>query len=100
MKVAKFIKDIANWCAHNGAYTMVMFAITIFSVLAFCKGVDISSVVPALVGLFLGQTTSRAISSHWAASRDSASNTSQVIMDIEGTTPIAKTTPPVKPPTP
>jgi len=86
----KFIKDMADWCAFHGAYTVTILAMLISAYLAVMKDADINSLLPTLIGLFLTHTASRAISSHWAASKDKDCNTADILKIIEGSSPDKK----------
>ena len=85
--MVKLIKDMANWSAKNGAFFVTVLTVLLVAGLAFFKGVDASSTLPALVGLFLGQTATRAVSSHFAASRDPQCDTAKIIREVEGLAP-------------
>ena len=80
----KIIKESANWCAKQGVYTVTMFSIVLAATLAYFKDCDISTTLPTLVGLYLGHCATRAVSSHWAASRDPQADTDKVIKEVEG----------------
>lgn len=64
------------------------FILTLISVigslaLAFTKGVDITIMLPTILGLYLGAKAGVAANSHWAASKDNNSNTELVIKNTD-----------------
>ena len=83
----KVIRDVANWSAKNSAFFVTVMTILLVAGLAYFKDVDATSTLPALVGLFLGQTATRAVSSHFAASRDPQCDTAKIIREVEGLSP-------------
>ena len=82
--IKSVVSDCFNDLAKNGAFSLTLISIGVIAHLAYSKGYDLSSTLPTVLGLFLGQTTSRAISSHWAASKDPNSDSSQIIREVEG----------------
>ena len=93
----KGIREVSNWTTRNGPFVVVTLSIFIAAVLAFYKGTDISSVLPTLVGLYLGSKATSSVSAHIAASRDETCSTAQVIREVEGLVP-SKSDSDVKPP--
>ena len=88
----KFIGNCADWGAKNAPYSLSMTALLIVAGLAFFKDCDASTTLPTLVGLFLGHAATRAVSSHWASSKDDKSDTTQVIREVEGLVDVKTTT--------
>ena len=86
-KMLKPVRDTANWASRNGAFVVTVLAIAVSTLLAFYKNLDVSSVLPTILGLYLGQKASTSVSAHFASSRDDKCDTAQVIREVEGLTP-------------
>lgn len=82
----KILKAIFAWMSLNGPFILTLICIFGALGMAACKGGDLS-LLPVLLGLYLGQTGARAISAHVVAGKDPGTNTAQVIREIEGTGP-------------
>ena len=80
----KTVSEVANWVARNAPLVVTLIAIMGTMILAFYKDADVNSLLPTLVGLYLGQKTSTSISAHFAASKDPNCDTREVIKDTEG----------------
>lgn len=81
--MSKQLSNIFNWLSQNGAFFLSFISILGAMVLALKKDSDINSLLPTLLGLYLGHQASRAISSVVAASRDAGANTNEAIRDVE-----------------
>ena len=80
----QIIRDAANWATRNGPYTVTLISIVVATYLSFAKDADINTLLPTLVGLYLGHKASTSVSAHFAASRDPQCDTAQVIREVEG----------------
>lgn len=89
----KGVKGVANWMAHNGPFVLTLMAMVGTMVLAVFKDSNVNTLLPTLLGLFLGQKASTTVSAHLAASKDPGCNTAQVIRELEGGEPPANIPP-------
>ena len=80
----KFIADVANWCADHGPFVVTILSIFVATHLAFWKDADINTILPTILGLYLGSKATTSVSSHWAASKDDTCDTAKVIQEVEG----------------
>jgi xanthine/uracil permease len=80
----KALTLLFNWMTKNGPFILTFISLVGVIVMAIFKNGDLS-LLATLLGLYLGSTASRAVSSHWAASKDALADTAAVISDVEGT---------------
>jgi hypothetical protein len=73
-----------NLMFRNGPFVVSLIAVLAIIALAFIKGTNIESLLPTVLGIYLGHKVSTGISSHWAASKDPNCDTQSVIRDTEG----------------
>jgi hypothetical protein len=52
--------------------------------LAYTKGLDITMLLPSLLGIYITNRTAEKASAHWAASKDQSADTEKVIEMISG----------------
>jgi heme O synthase-like polyprenyltransferase len=78
------IADIANWVARNGPFVLTAVCVVGTMVLAVFKDSDVNTLLPTILGIYMAQKGSQAVSAHLAASKDEKCDTAQVIRDLEG----------------
>jgi hypothetical protein len=52
--------------------------------LGYTKGIDLTVLLPALLGIYVTNRTAEKVSTHWAASKDADADTEKVIEMISG----------------
>lgn len=83
-EVFKIIREVSNWAAKNGA-----FVLTSMCILGTLAGkflglvADVNTLLPTLLGLYLSQRAGRAVSAHWAVSKDPNANSVELIKELE-----------------
>jgi len=87
--VLQLLRDLFTWSARNGSFVLTFLGMTGAMLLAVSKDADVNTLLPTLLGLFLGQKAGTSMSAHWAASKDGSADTAQVIREIEGIAPPA-----------
>jgi hypothetical protein len=63
------------------SFVLTLLGLTILAVMAY-RGVDTSGAIVALIGMYIGAKQSLKASSVWAASKDPAADTTQVIKEL------------------
>lgn len=81
------ISKFLEWASRNGAFSLTFYALTASLILAFGKNADATTLLPTLLGLYLGQHGATKISAHFAASKDPSCDTAKVISTLNGNPP-------------
>ena len=66
MWLIRLIKGVADWCAGEGSFTITLLAMGIALTLSLKKDCDINTLLPTIVGLYLGHKTTKDVSGHWS----------------------------------
>lgn len=82
--VKDLIRDVAQWAAKNSAFVLTFMAMTGAMLLALSKDADVNTLLPTLLGLFLGQRAGTSAAAFMAAAKDEKCDTRKVINDLEG----------------
>ena len=69
---------------RNGPFVVSLIAVIIAGCLGLIKGVDISSLLPTLLGLYLGHRVTTAVSAHVCSVKDVDGDVNASIRDTEG----------------
>jgi hypothetical protein len=78
------MKGTLNLIFRNGPFVLSFLATSIVGALALWKGTDVQTLLPAVLGLYLGHKVSTGISAHWSACKDPDADTGEAIKDVEG----------------
>lgn len=81
--MAKWFKNV-NLMKHYFSFILTMTSVLGFFTLAWFKGTDIGSVIPVVIGLYIGSRSLEKSVAVVSASRDGKADTRAVINDLNG----------------